>query len=158
MLTITGADVHTVQPSAIESVSGLQKPEAGAHPGPRRPVLDEYAPEEKREPSGLYWPETDENGGRRICFDAAGVPEESPEGGKPEKNEPEVWRGNTDKVDSEIEKIKKKIEELKRQAASETDAEKQQKLERELAQLERELSRKDTDAYRRQRMEISEIK
>lgn len=58
--------------------------------------------------------------------------------------------GNTDKVDREIEKLKKKKAELEQQLSSETDERKIKSLEKELAQVERELSQKDNDAYRRQ--------
>ena len=56
---------------------------------------------------------------------------------------------NTDKVDREIEKLKKRKAELEQQIHSETDEGKRKNLEKERAQIERELSQKDNDAYRR---------
>ncbi len=57
---------------------------------------------------------------------------------------------NTDKVDREIEKLKKKKEELEGQISSETDESKLKELERKLAKVESELRQKDNDTYRRQ--------
>ena len=62
----------------------------------------------------------------------------------------EKCTGNTDRVDREIEKLKRKKKELEGQIHSETDDKKIEQLEKELAQVERELSQKDNDAYRRQ--------
>lgn len=109
-------------------------------PPPKVPVMDEYVPEEPQEPSGLYWPETDENGQLGIHYDAP-----APSGGKPE-----TCTGNTNAVDREIEQLKRKIQELKQQISSETDEFRRENLEREMAQAENELAQKDNDAYRRQ--------
>jgi len=62
---------------------------------------------------------------------------------------------NTDKVDREIEKLKKKQEELERQINSETDDTKVRELESKLAQVESELHQKDNDTYRRQHSTFS---
>lgn len=68
----------------------------------------------------------------------------------PEKSE-EKCTGNTDKVDREIEKLKKKKKQLEQQinAASENE-ERVRELKKELAQVENELKQKDNDTYRRQ--------
>ena len=58
--------------------------------------------------------------------------------------------GNTDKVDREIEKLKKQKQELTQQISRETDGSKVKALQKQLAQVERELSQKDNDTYRRQ--------
>ena len=72
----------------------------------------------------------------------------------PERKE-ERYVGSTDRVDREIEALKRKREELAQRISAETDGTKIQELERQLAQVERELRQKDSDAYRRQHMEVS---
>ncbi len=85
--------------------------------------------------------------------DAEG-PERDREADDPEKKDSsrkaERCTGNTDKVDREIEKLKKKKEELEGQISSETDETKLKELERKLAKVESELRQKDNDTYRRQ--------
>jgi len=133
-------------------------------------VTDEYIPEEKREPAGLYWLEKGEDGQPKVCFDdpeqMTGAPanqDERPNADSPEQGrgadspdrrasgkKVETCTGNTDKVDQEMEKLKKKREELEKQINSETDEAKIKELEQELSQVEGELSQKDNEAYRRQ--------
>lgn len=135
---------------------------------PQRPTRDTYVPEEKQEPSGRYWIDKGEDGTPKVYFDApaqaAPTPSEQQNGtdkavgGSGEKAEQkkasgkgeEICRSSTDKVDREIEKLKKKLEELQRQLASETDETKRQVLEQKLSQVTQELRQKDNDAYRRQ--------
>ena len=88
------------------------------------------------------------------------APEEEPEkksapGKKPEKEPAEKCTANTDKVDREIEKLKKKKEQLEQKIVSEKDAEKREKLEKELAETEAELSQKDNEGYRRRHTQFS---
>lgn len=71
------------------------------------------------------------------------IPEKAPEG-------PETSTGNTDRVDREIERLRKEQAELKQRLRSEADPARARALEQRLAQVERELDRKDNDAYRRQ--------
>ena len=66
------------------------------------------------------------------------------------KDKGEVWECNTDKVDQEIEKLKKKQQELEQRLNTETDEAKIKDLERQLAHVEQELKQKDSDTYRRQ--------
>ena len=40
----------------------IQQTEGEAQKRPRKPMMDEYIPEEKQRPSGLYWIGTDEKG------------------------------------------------------------------------------------------------
>lgn len=72
----------------------------------------------------------------------------------PEKKtkDPEAERciANTDKVDREIEKLKKQKQELEQRLRTETDETKVKNLKSKLAQVENELRQKDNDAYRRQ--------
>ncbi len=116
---------------------------AGEQPqdSPITPERDEYIPEEPREPSGRYWLGRDTDGQPKVYFDN---PEPASDG------EAESCTCNTDKVDHEIEKLKKEREELEREIHAETDESKIRALEKRLAQVERELRQKDNDAYRRQ--------
>lgn len=131
---------------------------------PAEPRRDEYIPEEKREPSGRYWPGRDGDGQPRIYFDdpqrAADAPEEPAAGPEqdggakaPEKkdreNKAERCTGDTGKVDREIEKLKRKRAELEQRLNTERDEAKREKLEQQLAQVEAELRQKDNDGYRR---------
>ena len=137
-------------PEKTQSAPKVQKPE---EPQSRQPkaMMDEYVPEEPEEPSGRYWMGKDQDGQPKIHFDdpekAAGAP----------KNPEEKWMGNTDKVDREIEKLKKKQQELKQQLGTETDEVKIKDLERQLAQVERELKQKDNDTYRKQHSTFTQI-
>ena len=180
------------QPTPAERAqkpSEVQKTEAVSRTGdvslsqPAAPVMDEYIPEEKKEPIGRYWLENDENGKPKIHFDDpkraedaedikngsspakdknadsledsknTGTPEENKNAGNDKKAE--TCTGNTDKVDREIEKLKKKQAELQKQLNSETDERKIKQLESQLAQVENELRQKDNDTYRRQHTQFS---
>lgn len=115
-----------------------------------KPIQDQYIPEEEKESIGRYWLEEDEEGKRKVHFDD---PDQDKEPKGPEKKEPEKKTekcvGNTDKVDREIEKLKRKQKELKQKINSETDEVKLKELKGKLAQVERELKQKDNDGYRR---------
>ena len=159
--------------------SKVQKPEEEAQSRQLKPMMDEYVPEEPQEPSGRYWMGKDKDGQSKIYFDdperaadapkqPEGVPDaKKPEADAPEAEEPdpagqgakgpegkkdngETWECNTDKVDREIEKLKKKQQELEQRLGTETDKAKIKGLERQLSQVEQELKQKDNDTYRRQ--------
>ena len=160
----------------------IQKPEEEAQSRPLKPVMDEYIPG-KRMPSGLYRMGKDEDGRPKICFDSLehkeGVPEnpeavpnlQTPEEEAPNAENPrqdkkakgpeeegkkeERCIANTDKVDREIEKLRKKQQELEQRLGSEADESKIKNLKSQLNQVERELSRKDNDTYRRQHTQFS---
>ena len=173
MMPISGVNNGAVQPlTTAEKVLGasrVQKPEEESQGRQPKPVMDEYVPEEPREPSGRYWVGKDEDGQPKIYFDdrsraedAAKQPEGTPEAEEPDpagqgakgpegkKDKGETWECNTDKVDREIEKLKKQQQELEQRLNTETDAAKIKALERQLAQVEQELKQKDNDTYRRQ--------
>ncbi|NBI08450.1 hypothetical protein D1641_00245 [Colidextribacter sp. OB.20] len=146
--------------TAIEA----QKPEAQSRP--REPVMDEYVPEEPREPSGRYWMGRDEDGQPRIYFDDPEKPEDIPDAEQPDQagrgpkrngGEKEVCEGSTDQVDREIEQLKKRRAELEQRLNAETDEAKIKDLERQLTQTERELKQKDNDTYRRQHTKITRL-
>ena len=180
MMPISGVKTAAVQPltaaEKTEGASKVQKPEEEAQGRPLKPMMDEYIPEEPREPSGLYWMGRDEDGQPKIYFDdperaanAPKQPEDTPEAEEPdpagqgakgpegEKDKDEVWEGNSDKVDREIEKLKKKQQELEQRRNTETDEAKIKDLERQLAQVERELKQKDNDTYRRQHTTVRQL-
>ena len=180
MMPISSVNTGAVQPlTTAEKVLGAskgQKPEEEVQGRPRKPVMDEYIPEEPQEPSGRYWMGKDEDGQPKIYFDdperAADAPEQpegAPEAGEPDpagqgakgpegkKSKDEVWEGNTDEVDREIEKLKKKQQELEQRLNTETDEAKLKDLERQLAQVERELKQKDNDTYRRQHTTVKQL-
>ena len=180
MMPISGVNTVAVQPlTAAEKAQGaskVQKSEEEAQGRPLKPMMDEYIPEEPQEPSGRYWMGRDEDGQPKIYFDdperAADTPkqpEDAPETEEPDsagqgakgperkKDEDEVWEGNTDKVDREIEKLKKKHQELEQRLNTETDEAKIKDLERQLAQVEGELKQKDNDTYRRQHTTVRQL-
>ena len=179
MQPISGFTPVAVQsPVAVASAKEppkIQRPEDEAPGRSLKRTMDEYVPEEKQEPAGRYWLGKDENGQPKIYFDdperAVSQPERSDE--LPGTDAPEQNKGadrpdkkasgdkaesctcNTDKVDREIEKLKKEREELERQINSETDDSKIRELEKKLSQVERALSQKDNDTYRRQHSTFS---
>ena len=180
MMPISGVNTGAVQPlTTAEKVLGaskVQKPEEEAQGHQLKPVMDEYVPEEPQEPSGRYWMGRDEEGQPKIYFDdperAADTPrqpEDAPEAEEPDpagqdakgpegkKDKGETWECNTDKVDREIEKLKKKQQELEQRINTETDEAKIKDLECQLAQVERELKQKDNDTYRRQHAAYTQL-
>ena len=136
---------------------------------------DEYISSEKSEtkPVGLYRIGQDENGSRKIFFDAPkadhadGKDDRSGEGedgkgpkvsGDNQGKPAEKCVTNTDKVDREIKKLKEKKQQLEQQIQSASGDEKKiRELEKKLAQVENELSQKDNDTYRRQNASVSEV-
>ena len=180
MMPISGVSTGAVQPlTTAEKMMGaskVQKPEEEARDRQLKPVMDEYIPEEPQEPSGRYWMGKDEDGQPKIYFDdperaadAPKQPEDAPEAEEPKqagqgakgpegkKDKEEVWEGNTDKVDREIEKLKKKQQELEQRLNTETDEAKIKDLEHQLAQVEQELKQKDSDTYRRQNAAYTQL-
>lgn len=146
MQSISGVLPGMAQPpvtaAGVNEAPKVQRPENEPQERLREPVMDEYVPEEKREPSGRYWLGRDEDGTPKIYFDAP-ERDEKPDG------EAESCTCSTDKVDREIEQMKTKQAELERQLDTETDSTRISEVERKLAQIERALSQKDNDTYRR---------
>ncbi len=161
-----------------QEIRSIQKPESAAVPislndtdKPANqsglPEYDEYTPDEKHEPIGLYKLTRDDEGNPIIEFDdpmkADNVsPQKAKEPSKvspPSKGEPsrkaETCTTNTDKVDREIEKLKEEHDRLEQQTRTTKDPDKTEDLKRQLALLENELRQKDNDAYRRQNAVIS---
>ena len=161
MQSISGINSGAAQPSVpiagVDEPKKVQRPEDETQSRHQKPVMDEYVPEEKPEPSGRYWLGKDEDGKPKIYFDAPDASDAS-DGDKgaegPEKSgsdkDGQSCTCNTDKVDREIEKLKKQKQELEQQINRETDESKIEDLKAKLAQVEKELSQKDNDTYRRQ--------
>lgn len=143
----------------VKDPSPLPPSEKETGDRPLKPAMDQYIPEEPREPAGRYWLGKDEDGRLHIHFDDPERAEESPkdEGSerKPAGPQEERVTGSTDQVDREIERLKKEKEELERQIHAASDPQKAKELEKKLAQVERELRQKDNDAYRRQHTSFS---
>ena len=180
MMPISGVNTGAVQPlttaEKVLGASAVQKPEKEAQDRRLKPVMDEYIPEEPQEPSGRYWMGKDEEGQPKIFFDdperaadAPRQPEDAPEAAEPKqagqgakgpegkKDKDETWECNTDKVDREIEKLKKKQQELEQRLNTEIDEAKIKELEHQLAQVEQELKQKDNDTYRRQNAAYTQL-
>ena len=149
---VSSAAQPAVAASGIKATPQVQRPDSAAQERSHKPVMDEYVPEEKQEPTGRYWLEKGEDGQPKIYFDDperdkdVDTPEQKAADGKKE----EICTGSTDKVDQEIEKLREKKKELEQQINAETDGGKIEALEKELSQVEQELSQKDNDTYRRQ--------
>ncbi|MCI8598148.1 MAG: hypothetical protein HFJ10_06875 [Lachnospiraceae bacterium] len=166
---ISGGIHSPARVTDVKDASQVQKQEEEHEEYPGKPVRDEYISEEKQDPTGRYWLGKDENDNPKIYFDdLKGTADEAEhkaqhgenrESGDPVKKiseeKAETCTVNTDKVDREIEKLKKKQAELKRQLNSETDERKIGDLEQELARVENELRQKDNDTYRRQHAQYS---
>lgn len=111
---------------------------------------DEYIPSENDEPIGLYSVSQDDEGNPKIDYDKPKRSESAD--GKPEKSdeaESESCTANTDKVDREIERLKKRLTELEQRAKS-AEGKERERLERQIAVAKSELAQKDNDTYRRQ--------
>ena len=180
----TGAVQPLTTAEKVLGASKVQKPEEESQGRQLKPVMDEYVPEEPQEPSGRYWMGKDEDGQPKIYFDdperaadAPKQPESTPDAKKPDTDAPEepdpagqgakgpdrkkdkdeTWECNTDKVDREIEKLKKKQQELEQRLGTETDEAKIKDLERQLSQVEQELKQKDNDTYRKQNASFTQL-
>ena len=161
MQSISGINSGAAKPSVpiadVDEPKKVRRPEDETRPRHQKPVMDEYVPEEKPEPTGRYRLGKDEDGKPKIYFDApdasdASDRDKSAEG--PERSgsdkEGQSCTCNTDKVDRENEKLKKQKQELEQQINRETDESKIEDLKAKLAQIEKELGQKDNDTYKRQ--------
>ena len=182
----TGAVQPLTTAEKALGASKVQKSEEESQGRRLQPAMDEYVPEEPQEPSGRYWMGKDEDGQPKIYFDdperaadgskqPEGVPDaKTPDADAPKDEEPdlagqgakgpegkkdkgETWECNTDKVDREIEKLKKKQQELEQRLNTETDEAKIKDLERQLSQVEQELKQKDSDTYRKQNATYTQL-
>ncbi len=64
-------------------------------------------------------------------------------------------RCSTDKVDREIEQLRKKQQQLQQKLNQTDDPQQREALQKQLDAVARELQQKDNDAYRRQHAEFS---
>lgn len=152
---------ETSEAKKTSSAPNKEEPAPTAKDTPAKPTRDEYIPEKPQASPGIYQPEQDEQGNPKIRFDQ---PEQDPDEDTAKADAPrtdapekeasgkkaERCTGNTDKVDREIEKLKKQQKELEQKIHREKDETKIEQLKSKLAQVELELRQKDNDAYRRQ--------
>lgn len=111
--------------SGVKDPPKVQRPENQLQERSLKPVMDEYVPD-------VDGPEKKASKDRAVNCTC-----------------------NTDRVDRELEGLKREQEELKRQINSETDDTELRELEQKLARIESELGRKDSDMYRRQKAVFS---
>jgi len=155
---------------AKEVEKAAEEKKSGRLPEPQ----DEYISSEKsgQKSAGLYRVGQDENGNRKIFFDAPEAGHVNGKGDRSEESEdgeaPEISGDsqgkpaekcvtNTDKADREIKKLKEKKRQLEQQIQSVSGDEKKiHELEKKLAQVENELSQKDNDTYRQQNASVSQ--
>ena len=138
-------NIQSGQNSAVYGVRASaeiadKKPEKVTESSEKIYGRDEYIPSEKDEPIGLYGLSQDDEGNPKIDYD-------SPE--KSDKSKSESCTGNTDKVDREIERLKKKAEQLE-QRINTAEGKERERLERQLKDVQNELAQKNNDNYRRQ--------
>ena len=83
MQSISGINSGAAQPSVpvagVDELKKVQRPEDETQSRYQKPVMDEYVPEEKPEPSGRYWLGKDEDGKPKIYFDAPERAENAPD-------------------------------------------------------------------------------
>ncbi len=107
--------------------------------------------DEKKEPSGLYRVVNDANGNKKIEYDKIEKTDKADKQAKTEKEK--LYYVNTDKVDREIEKLKKQEKDIAQQLAqllsSGADSYEVEKLKEKMERIENELSMKDTESYRK---------
>ena len=138
--------ISSIMPHPAEKTEALRprQTEQEAQSPSREPERDEYTPGEAPEYTGRYWMERDENGSSRIRLDAPERPDpapekaaadgDSPDGPEaPDKEQEKSVTCNTDRVDREIERLKKEQEELKQQLSRETDEKRSKELEKRLS-------------------------
>lgn len=152
-------DKEKTEPIAEKPAENGQ--EGGARPRPLEPRYDEfinsadtpYLSREESEPAyGNHnnYPENikGEPEQERQPEEGAGPVKGKPDGKKPEEEECTV---NTDKVDAEIEGLKKELQDLKQQLKDAADdPDKESDLRQKMATVEAELRMKDNDNYRKQ--------
>lgn len=140
---LNARSAHAVQQA--QPVQKAQAPEKEQAPAaaPAVPDYDQYSPEKVKPSAGLYRVGHDEAGNRLV--------EQEPvdDGSKAEQ-----CTVNTDRVDREIESLRREEEQLQQQLST-AAPEQTEALQRRLEQVQRELSQKDNDSYRRQNAVVS---
>ncbi len=115
------------------------------------PKYDRYEPGQPEQSIGLYKMGQDEEGNPKLEFDAP----KAPENAAPEQKKEEQCITNTDRVDREIEALKKQGEQLEKQLKTEQDPQKAKRLKQMLTQVQQELGMKDNDSYRKQNAQVT---
>ncbi len=154
MQLISGISSGAAQPSVpiagVDEPKKIRRPEDETLERRQRPVMDEYVPEEKPEPSGHYRPGKDGDGNPKIYFDDPGRAEDAsnaPDASDRNKGAEEPEKSGSDKKAKSCTCNTDKVE---KQINRETDETKVDALKAKLAQVERDLRQKDNDTYRRQ--------
>lgn len=125
---------------------------------PARPAYDQYLPQDSESPKpiGLYQIARDENGNRHIQTDGDKQDAKAkPDLSKQPDNQAQNCTADTNKVDREIQALKKEAMRLKGELATTHDAQKAKELQKQLAKIQQELQQKDNDTYRRQHTQFS---
>jgi len=108
-------------------------------------LKDEYIKSEETDniSAGIYKLGHDENGKPKILFDSS-------------KNKTKKCTINTDRVDQEIEKLKKEKTQIQQQLKSASgDKKKIEELNKKLMMIDSEINQKSTDTYRQQNSAVS---
>lgn len=160
-------NINNMQSSTVQSVKSAEEnaeKENTEKIGEKLHGKDEYIPSEKDEPIGLYAVSQDDEGNKEIYYDApnrsadndekaADSPQKAEDNKNGEKSDDkeksESCTANTDKVDREIERLKKRLKELEQHTAA-ADGKERERIEKQIKAVESELAQKDNDTYRRQ--------
>ena len=125
---------------------------------PVRPAYDQYLSQDL-EPSrrlGLYQIARDENGNRRIQIDDDKQDAKAkPDLSKQPDDRAQNCTADTNKVDREIQALKKEAMRLQSELNATQDEQKAKELQKQLAKIQQELQQKDNDTYRRQHTQFS---
>lgn len=100
---------------------------------------------------GLHYPDCDEY----VPGDKPAEQAEPAPAAKADDKGRQVERCSTDKVDREIEQLRKKQQQLQQKLNQTDDPQQREALQKQLGAVARELQQKDNDAYRRQHAEFS---
>lgn len=148
------ARLHETQD--VKKAEQVGKPDDSKVSGANTMPADEYIP--SNPVKGIYRPGKDAEGNPKIDY-IDPKKDVSPEAEADDKvssdsKKSESTTTDTNKVDREIEKLKKKKARLEQEIRTAEDDQKK-RLEQELHQVEAELAQKDNDNYRRQNAVVS---
>lgn len=164
-------DIYSAQKEKSTGCENCSPMDNSIHEKEKNISQDEYIKSDKNsgQLDGIYKFVKDENGNPKILYrdpktanKSDSVEENKKSEDKPEiepkssEKEAEECTANTDKVDREIERLKKEKQQLeKRIRASAGEEQKVKDLEKQLAAIEEELKQKDNNTYRRQNTSFS---
>ncbi len=147
---------QSYEADAVKKTEQVGKPEDSKKFDKGSMPVDEYS--HSNPVKGIYKPGKDSDGNPKIDYidPKKDISSEAKADDKvsSDSKKSESTTTDTDKVDREIEKLKKKKALLERELHT-ADESRKKELERELRQVETELAQKDNDTYRRQNAVIS---